>query len=551
METVVLENGKMKPIKSKILLIALATSFCLVGTAACGSSSDTSNPNDTPEMTDSVNSAEGAPETEASASEASEPMILESEALKAELGKTNINAEIAEVKRTHETYLDSIQENLLKPLDIIASQSAEERTRQFVDETGINVAQVNMDLQALAVAVQNALAKVTQIKAERQEESPQLSSLDQGLADLQKKAEEVKMILQPLTPAPPAKPEDIFISASIDSDNEALTVEQQKSAISILQSTIGLMVGDDYVGQYGQQTSDGVRNFVEGQNKITMEQVENIVSAISLPDNPSETVVPWMITWSAGAALLFAILNTLAIVWILALLQKQRKWLEQFEQAATGNNFGRTSSQSNDTRLATAVRKLEQQVDEILAQQNALTASRQSSQITPTTASTPSFSASPTPRSPAHSASIYGQAPAYEDTQTSDSSQPSSAPRTNQGPQDISSLPRIATVKMTQKSQEEIWVGKNVAAVFSPSSQGDYWIVSPDNQRYYIILKDKAILNANNLKTLKILYDFVDQPKLSALKRHYDVPAEVKSSGSNEWELVSSGKLTFLLNSSV
>ncbi len=98
---------------------------------------------------------------------------------------------------------------------------------------------------------------------------------------------------------------------------------------------------------------------------------------------------------------------------------------------------------------------------------------------------------------------------------------------------------------MTQKGQEDIWVGKNVAAIFSPSSQGDYWIVSPDNQRYYIILKDRAILNANNLKTLKILYEFVDQSKLSSLKRHYHIPAEVKPSGNSEWELVRPGKLSF------
>ena len=118
--------------------------------------------------------------------------------------------------------------------------------------------------------------------------------------------------------------------------------------------------------------------------------------------------------------------------------------------------------------------------------------------------------------------------------------------RTKQARPNPSSFSRIATVKMTQKSREEIWVGKNVAAVFSPSSQGDYWIVSPDNQRYYIILKDKAILNANNLKTLKILYDFVDQPKLSTLRRQYNVTAEVKPLDGNKWELVCCGKLTFV-----
>ena len=244
-------------------------------------------------------------------------------------------------------------------------------------------------------------------------------------------------------------------------------------------------------------------------------------------------------------ALFFSVLNFLATGWIwMRFLQKKRKRRkEKPDSPHSFNNFEESFSEL-DKQTATTVEKLEQQVTIISEQQMGL-------EKTVKVLEEKVIKIDPPPASNTSDTNNHGQNLSPKEAQKIHQPRTDSGSRTKQASQNISGFSQIATVRMTKNSQEEIWVGKNVAAVFSPSSQGDYWIVSPDNQRYYIILKDKAILNANNLKTLKILYDFVDQPKLSALKRHYDVLAEVKSSGSNEWELMSSGKLTFYYTPSV
>ena len=104
---------------------------------------------------------------------------------------------------------------------------------------------------------------------------------------------------------------------------------------------------------------------------------------------------------------------------------------------------------------------------------------------------------------------------------------------------------RIATVALSKNSQGKLRVGINVTPIFSRLPQGDYWVVTQNDQTFYIVVKDKAILNRNNIETLKIIYDFELRPNLSSLKRHYRRLAEVIPHNGTDWVLEQAGALNF------
>jgi hypothetical protein len=530
----------MKPIKSRFLLIALAASFLVVGTVGCGGpKTSESGPTDAGvvETTANLESAEG---------ETPDQAPIDGELLQTQLGEERISAEIGAIASAYTTYADSIQNNLLAPLDDIANQAEADRTIAFIEETGLNVDQVNTDRSTLNAAVKDALGAVNEIKSNRETEGSdvaQLSLLAQKLLDLDADVEAVnRVVLESLTLESGIKAGNIFVSPGVDSDADEITAEQRQVAISNLQRTlpnfVGETIGEPDVGSYGVATSGGVRSFVETQNERIAEQIETIVSAVPAVPEPDERKP---INWLALTTLLFAILNTLAIAWIFLLFQKMRKQQNQLAKTLSSSGLKGQTTALDSTQMEIALQDLQQQVSEHRQSQIALSNSVQNIHNALTTNATPMPRATQTASSPTRHASV----PMQEQTQEPRMSRSASGHRTKQDHQDYDALPVIATVKMSQKSQEEIWVGEGVAPVFSESNRGDYCIVSSDNQRYYIILKDKALINANNLKTLKILYDFVDQAKLSTLKRKYETPAEVRPLGGNEWELLRPGKLTF------
>ncbi|MEM8503675.1 MAG: hypothetical protein AAF716_11050 [Cyanobacteria bacterium P01_D01_bin.1] len=539
----------MKLIRSKSLLIALAASLCIVGTVGCGG----------PEV------IEPAPSTEVDPAAESAPTVggaveqqvpIDKEKLQAELGEESIGAEIGAIASTHKAYADSIQNNLLAPLNAIANEPESNRTIQFIEDTELNIAQVQSDVFALSNSVGAAISAVNVATAIGDEaessDVTQLSVLGQNLENLRTDIQRVNdVILSPLTSLPsaspegPAKVEDIFVSFAIAEVN-TVPISEREEAIRQLQTALSDSLEGvtlDANGIYENNTSNAIRSFIETQNELIAEQVESIVSAVPSSSNTDSSSSST--SWLALTALLFGILNTLGIAWIFFLLQRRRKWQEQLARTLSSDSTRGQFTASNDTQIATALRRLEQQVARNEENQNRLFNNVQNIHKAVTDIASSTSTASQPVSSYSDYSSNYSDIPNYEKAQEPQASRSTAKKRAKQSHQDISNLPRIATVEMTRDSQEKIWVGKNVAAVFSVSSRGDYWIVSPDNQRFYIILKDKALLNANNLKTLKILYDFVDQSKLSSLQRRYDKPAEVKPLGGDEWELVRSGKLTF------
>lgn len=104
---------------------------------------------------------------------------------------------------------------------------------------------------------------------------------------------------------------------------------------------------------------------------------------------------------------------------------------------------------------------------------------------------------------------------------------------------------KIDTVALSQKSQEDIWLGLDTLPTFLSVSQGDYWVITQDNRKFYLVVQENVILNASNLKTLKIIYSYIEQPDISTLEKTYKRLARVECQPDSKWILVERGEILF------
>ncbi|MEO0768358.1 MAG: hypothetical protein AAFY72_02830, partial [Cyanobacteria bacterium J06649_4] len=330
-----------------------------------------------------------------------------------------------------------------------------------------------------------------------------------------------------------------------------------------IQTTIPALSEDPSVqnnlGLFGPTTRGGITSYIQGQN-ATIAEVLNVDSA-STSDNVAETATDQTITTEPPPNSKLVRNTLLAILALLAtgglgLLASQflgkgkrrpRRGVSDNNRAANQALVGPPlSSQGSATGEVNQLQgKIEQLTLTIndLRRQNADLESRlkREQQISEGLRQQPNR-ATETPY--ARQTDKYNQKSYSPPTQPVQSTPPvaqSPAALYNQSP---SAFDQKGKAALSRKSQEDLWVGKNVTPIFSPSPQGDYRIVTPDNKSFYIVLKDRALLNANSLKTLKIIYSFADQANLSSMKRRYETLAQVKPQG-NEWALVQSGRMSF------
>jgi len=492
-----------RTIRPRLLASALAVSLCLTGVVGCsqGENSDVPTSADT---------------TEVDATE----------------GENTLDA-------AHAAYEKSVEENLRVPLAAIAAKEPKvERTAEFINTLDLDPKLVNDNLAALRTELEQYETKDKSAEAT-------LNEIDTAAKQIQ------SVILEPLISEGSA-PGELFAGAP-DS-------ESGKNAIIVIQDELlelEVPAADwEFGGQYGSTTFGEIDKFIAEKNTTISTALASLDNQIVLDDG-DEGMNPFLIAFSlfgitglSAAGVLGYYLNRKGFFdsrrseTDFVQRQKRRK-----EAAQNHQNSGEVSL--NGQR----VQELEQELDDLYAE-NAKWANdykQLENSIRQKDAEIKRLNKLLDQTSTQDNA--YGNASARAGSTTQSRQRNKQSPTavrqntTQLGADNYNQNPdaftKVATVALSKKSQEDLWVGKNVTPVFSPLSQGDYWVVTTDNQKFYLVVKRNALLNANNLKTLKIIYNFADQANLSSLKRQYKSLAKVEKQAGKDWVLAQRGELLF------
>lgn len=108
-----------------------------------------------------------------------------------------------------------------------------------------------------------------------------------------------------------------------------------------------------------------------------------------------------------------------------------------------------------------------------------------------------------------------------------------------------SKFPPVATVSLTDESQRSQWVGKSGSPVLNSYNQGIYWVITNDHKTFYLVPKKGLRLNEGNLASLKILYEFENQPGASSSPKTTKAAVISQLPGGEGWQLEQPGRVVF------
>jgi hypothetical protein len=99
-------------------------------------------------------------------------------------------------------------------------------------------------------------------------------------------------------------------------------------------------------------------------------------------------------------------------------------------------------------------------------------------------------------------------------------------------------------VSLTESSQEDIRLGKEMAPILGSYGQGNYWVITDDHSRHYLVPSPRIRLNENNLETLGTLYDFQNAADVN---RHLKLVriAVIEALPDAKWQLKERGIVAF------
>ena len=485
---------------------------------------------------------------------------------------TRISINVEEIKRTHQTYSEAIDPNLIEPLRVIADKPAEERDRAFVDSANLNPKAVDVALGSFLASLSSVVELESQFGEDFQTESE--STLD-SLRSAKEAAEEVReKIVKPLLPEEQdsstgdTQPSvaDLFVIPESESKDA-----QQKSVIGSIQrnippsengatsevSNFAESIGDQDVGKYGNSTFSAINVFLLAKNTLIGNSVSSLNSLTGEGEPGGEDVT--QPDFLSLAALILGLANTSGLCFLFYRLLNREEAADSKAtnaiDAIANNQASLNRKDKSLEKVSSSVKKLQydydslkQEFQDLSREIDIIHSEREQSiaQHQQTTVETPYYPSDAGRATPSMTVGAgssgrgQSQPTAYDPPQTPPKTL-SSAEIYNQNPE---SFERVATVAVSESSQRLLWVGKKVTPTFSQRAQGDYWVITQDKQIFYLVIKDQAPINENNLETLGIIYQFENGSNLSSLRRKYSNLAEVTLQG-NEWLLKRSGSLVF------
>ncbi|MEO0769175.1 MAG: hypothetical protein AAFY72_07025 [Cyanobacteria bacterium J06649_4] len=180
--------------------------------------------------------------------------------------ETNFVEDFEALKRNHQIYAGSIQENFLVPLELIAHQQWPNRTDSFIrDEARLNIVKTSQDLRAFRNSVEvtaDKLQTLIELGSVKNRNSAralheELKSVEAALADIQTN------VISPLNSSnPDSFPEGAFAySVTQPENNIAIAAIQQN--IPELQEKEGIQAKP---GRFGLITNEGINNYIQTRN---------------------------------------------------------------------------------------------------------------------------------------------------------------------------------------------------------------------------------------------------------------------------------------------
>lgn len=542
--------------KYRTWTLALAVSFCLTGVAGCGRRSTgdpvapATNDGDQTTQTEPI---EGLTEPELAEEEPTEEPVAE---------VTSIN----DISNIHREYDRIIEQNFMLPLKQISQVETADRSPQFVDSQGFDPSAVNNALGDL-------IDPLTTIDSSPNNGIYSDEDLE-ALAEIRTAARNIQSaIVQPMSTGAedPYTSNDILVDPLQRDPNTPDTIQIIRSIYSNISGTEGYDPSEslnlEAVTEYDTSVYGVINAFFEDQNSLISGGIATISGSTATENGQDEGPTPEekererareisrerRQTWLSAIAFFLGLVNVASLGFLIFLLRSRTK-AEMKERANRPPVNNPTSA--GDRRLeeiSRIMQRLEEKVD--FFEGDLTTQSKKVGLLDQRVSSIASSAPSPVTEYGTQPKVAYTtQVPPAETgvsrvrAQKSDpqhrgfTQPPTDAAAYNQN-SDLFNT--IATVALSQSSQENLRIGKSVIPVFSTSPQGDYWVITKDAQTFYIVVKDRALLNKNNLETLQILYAFENQPGLASRQRHYGKLAKVTAQSGNNWILEQRGELTF------
>jgi len=545
-------NVEKTPIKYRVWASALAVSLCLVSTTGCSPSEKVSQ--------EDIGTGDSSVQTvQPESNETTDP----------ESDRESVDVlseeEIEKISSAHNEYSTSISTNFISPLNDIKEKinNSEAITQVFIEEKGFNPSAVKQSLDELISSVDGPIGELKENALDGSD-----NEIVDALNSIKTAASSIRSnIVIPLVAEENNYSEDNIISALGEGDpvngdgpiiigqifnNIATAADPSQSETSLSPQ------------KYGPAVYTEIEGFFNSQNNLILAGVNTISGSTMSPDSLADRVLTLERrieergqNWLSVLALFLGIVNTVGLGFLIYLLRAKRDTERRTPKLSEQSAKKRSSSTTNGS-FEDLSRIVQQQENKIESLQRTCTAlSQDMSQLAQKSdsASTQVHAPITEHRDPHRPISAPQTATDTFATFSRDRSQhtapreqpkafhpPTSATAYNQNP---NLFRRIDTVALSQTSQEDLRAGKNVIPTFSPLSQGDYWIVTEDNKTFYLVVKDRAILNKNNLETLQIIYAFDNQPSLSSKKRRYKRLSEVTRQSGTDWTLRQRGDLVF------
>lgn len=457
----------------------------------------------------------------------------------------------------YDAYINSVQTHLLTPLTEIAPNFDQARTKEFVEATDLDPVTVNAELVELLDEL------------DKYEISGEDESVSEVIANLKTDANEIQeTILQPLIPGQ-GTPDDIFIDLNVKRNavlagpqRAEVPLEENEKVIADIQQALGISLDPSgFQGFFGKTTYGAIDKFVNERNTRIGNSLTQLEGKLSLKNITPYGPFDGFPSVTTGAVLG---LCSLGLIGLFLSKDKVKKYLpfaesdnqqEPSPQASPhesdelraqilnlkqDNQYLREELGHLEDDYAALEEKCKKQQQQLVSFQHLLT-KQQTNQPQPSTSPSAATKRKTTKRRASQAAAAQ-QAKVQKTTVRKRNNTEIGADNYNTNPNDFN---KVATVALSQKSQEDLWAGKEVSPTFSPAPNGDYWVVTKDNRKFYLVVKRNAILNANNLKTLEIIYSYVKQPDIGTLKREYKNLARVEQHSGKDWMLTERGELLF------
>ncbi|MEM9214911.1 MAG: hypothetical protein AAGD25_11260 [Cyanobacteria bacterium P01_F01_bin.150] len=500
------------------------------------------------------------------------------------------------IVEAHKAFNDSLQASLINPLNTIAQEPAEHRSKEFIKSVPLDIEAVSDQLETLYDFVVDFKTDVIRITADR-EDTDRLTTVQNELGAIQEAIEEIQtLLIKPLMPpdgestsegdsttgedAPQTTnadnqtaidgypqmaeddpqmaqviaqsieemgPKGIFVNLSYKEGHEALPPndptlpeKSRSKVIASLQENIEEVkkiptVNSETLGFYDTSTFAGIEEFLQNQNKaISNTQLIRASLAPAPADSLDNT------RWRENFILSLLVLGVLAVaLWLFA--KQQGRGVQKTIRPSDAPDL----NWQGDAPTLMSIFRTQQDILERLSR---LEKRKSSSKLD-----------SSVKRLEKDMISI-------QEKLGEELGILHKALSRIQGPGEPTSFPPAArigdivilfrqqptrfyitdTVALSQESQEAFWSAQKTAFAFISSNQGDYHIVTQDQRIYYVVLREDFPFSSGANDIIKASYEYDQKPNLKDLNRNYLKLAKVEvHGGANVWILKTRGEISF------